>query len=89
MYDKTLVHRLSLEQPSSERPAPSPEVPSLQICGLTTLRNKQWHASMKCFSCSYWFTLVVFYPFNLQTWDYRTHDQAQNDLAEKATKPGI
>jgi hypothetical protein len=49
---------------SKVRPVPSPEVPSLQICGQTALQNNQWQASMKYFPCSYWFTQkkpVVFY----------------------------
>jgi hypothetical protein len=44
---------------------PTPEVPSLQIFGQTTLRNNQWQAIMKYFPCSYWFTQknpVVFTP---------------------------
>jgi hypothetical protein len=35
---------------------------------------------MKYFLSSYWFTQkkpVVFYPSNLQTWDYRTRDRLE------------
>jgi hypothetical protein len=73
---------------------PSPEVPRLQTCGQTTLRNNQWQTSMKYFPCSYWFTHkkpVVFYPSNLQTWDYRTHDwtvdRQKNETAGCARLP--